>query len=98
MNPGQELQRVLEDASQRLGVAFTDGLDDVREYAANRMSHLALMDPTGPGYMEAVIAERDNVALRAAGRAVDAADATDREILGLIAGVLTVGAAALRPA
>lgn len=97
MDPSTELQRVLQDASTRLGAAFAGNLDNVREYAADRMTHLSLMDPTGPGYMEAVIAERDNIALQAAGRAVDSADSADREVLGLIAGVLVVGAAALRP-
>ncbi len=44
-----------------------------------------------PGYQEGLIAERDIVATKAAGIALDHADATDARVLGIIEGVLGVG-------
>lgn len=88
-----------EDLGQRLDellASYRGGLNSVREYAAQRMLDLA--DALGePGYEEAVKAARDSIALEAGMAAVDAADATDREMLGAIGGFLTAGAEALRP-
>lgn len=93
MNIAQEFERVLADTADRLGVSLGD-LDAVRGYAAERMLHLSgIVDE--PGYLEALRAEGLNVALMAAGAAVDAADAIDRELVGVVTGLLGMGARAL---
>ena len=89
-----EFRRLLEGVGDRLGRQFAGDLDDVQAYASERMLHLsAILDQ--PGYGEALVAERDNVALRAGIAAVETADAVDREVLGTIAGALAIGARAL---
>lgn len=97
MNLAQELERTLQDSAQRLGIELQGNLDDVRGYAAERMLHLSsIVDE--PGYHEALVAETVNVALAAAGEAVDSADALDRELVGLVGGFLAAGARALATA
>ena len=48
-----------------------------------------------PGYQEAVIAARDNVALQAGIYASEQADATDSRIIGVLEGALFMGAKVL---
>ena len=91
MNAGEELVRTLVDAAGRLGVTLQGDLNAVREYAGERMLHLSTIVDE-PGYGEALLAEATSVALRAAGAAVDAADALDRELLGIVSGALAIGA------
>lgn len=84
----------LEDTARRIGLQLEGDAQAWREYAAERMLHLSgILDQ--PGYLEAVTTEAVNVALKAAGSAVDNADAVDRELIGVIAGGLVVGARAL---
>lgn len=92
MNVGEEFERLLTEAGQRLGKQIvTTGL---REYAHERMLHLAnIVDQ--PGYLEALEAERDNMILKAGIGAVNMADAADAEIIGIISGALAIGASAL---
>lgn len=94
MNIAEEFERTIRDAGDRLGVELSENLDEVRRYASERMLHLSsIVDE--PGYSEALVAEGINVALQAAGEAVDSADALDRELLGIITGALAIGARAL---
>jgi hypothetical protein len=89
-----DLGAQLEATARRLGMSLETNGEAWRTYAAERMLHLStLLDQ--PGYAEAVVTEATNVALQAAGGAVDSADALDREIIGTIAGGLVVGARAL---
>lgn len=97
MNIGQEFQRMLENTAARLGRELQANMDEVRLYASERMLHLSTIVDE-PGYDEALLAERDNVALRAGLNAVSAGDAADREIIGVIAGSLAIGARALAAA
>lgn len=90
----KELQQLLEGAAERLGRDLQNSGTDVRNYIAERMLHLSSIVGQA-GYDEALIAERDNVALFVGLEVVDAADAADRELLGLIGGGLAIGARAI---
>lgn len=76
------------------GSSLKDDLEAVRAYAAERMAHLAKCVGE-PGYLEAVKAEAQNVAMEAAARAIDQADATDARLLGIIQGALAIASKAL---
>lgn len=90
----QDLSAVLQAAANRLNLQLSDDVAAWRGYAGERMLHLStILDQRG--YQEAVVNEAINVALVAAGSAVDDADALDREFLGIVIGGLTVGARAL---
>ena len=65
---------------------------EVAVYMAQRAAHLAAAVDE-PGFHEAVVAERDNVALKVGITASRNARAIDARILGLIEGGLSMGAA-----
>lgn len=92
MDFAMELERLLRSSASRLGRGIS--LAGVRQYAAERMAHLATIVGE-PGYDEALIAERDSVALQAGLKACREGDAVDAELVGMIGGVLGVGARAL---
>lgn len=96
MDVGKELGDALTNAATRLGKSFQGNVDELRAYAAQRMLHLSTLIGQ-PGYQEALVAERDNVALKAGLLTVAAADAADAELLGLITGAIALGARALIP-
>jgi hypothetical protein len=81
----------IEDAAARLGIMLQGDLAEIREYFAARTLHLSTLAGQ-PGYMEAVIAERDALALKLGLVSVNQADGADRELLGTIAGVMAVAA------
>ena len=89
-----ELARVLTDAAREEGRDLQVDAQAVRAVIAASVERLAASVGQS-GYRDAVIAERDAVALAAAVVAVvavDAGDAADRRLLGIIEGALTVGA------
>lgn len=90
----QEFELLLVTSAQRLGKSLGANLNEVREYASVRMQHLSTILGE-PGYEEALIAERDSVAMMAGLHAVNAGDSADAEIRGIIAGALAIGAKAL---
>ncbi len=81
------------DAGQELA----GDLADVRDYVAARMQHLSKA-VTEPGFRSALLAERDSIAMKAAGRAIDRADAFDARLAGIVEGTLIVGSRALAAA
>lgn len=91
---GQDLADMLVAQAHQAGSDLRIDLESVRAYAAERMAHLATCVGQ-PGYFEAVEAEAHSVALEAAGRAIDQADASDARLVGIIQGALTVGAKAI---
>ncbi len=91
---GDELLALLKAAADELGGHALNNLDDVRSYAAERARHLASI-VSEPGFDEAVIAERDAIALRLGISAVYTADATDQRILGVLHAALQIAAKAL---
>lgn len=96
MDVGKELVDALKAAAVRLGKDLKGDTDELRTYAAERMLHLSGVVGQ-PGYQEALVAERDNVALKAGLLAVEAADRADAELVGIITGAMGVGARALIP-
>ena len=97
MNAKNQLGVVLEDALRDAGVDLQKTGAALREYVAERMLHLATI--TGePGYAEALQAEGQAVVLFAANRAIDAADAMDARVLGIVEGLLRAGARLTVPA
>lgn len=89
-----ELSAMLIEQLKATGSSLKDDLDSVRAYAAERMAHLATCVGQ-PGYLEAVEAEAQNVAMEAAARAIDQADAADARAVAIIQGALAIGSKAL---
>lgn len=90
----QELGDMLSAYASDLGITLGGDMESVRDYAAERMAHLAMIVGQA-GYQEAVKVEAINVALMAAGSSVRAADLLDQQLVSLAAGALSVGARAL---
>lgn len=89
-----DLEHLLETAVRETGVELTQGSKEVATYAAQRAVFLAGLVGR-PGYQQAVIAERDNVALFAGISGVNAADGAQQKLIGVIQGALALGARAL---
>lgn len=90
----EEFKLTLQAASKRLGRHLTEDMNQVGHYAGVRMQFLATIVDE-PGFALALVAERDSVAIRAGISTVDAADAADAELRGVILGALAIGARAL---
>jgi hypothetical protein len=91
---GEEFVGLLRENAIEAGRELASDLGEVRDYVAARMAHLSRTSAE-PGFREALVAERDSIAMKAAGRAIDRADAFDARILGLVEGVILVGSKAL---
>jgi uncharacterized YccA/Bax inhibitor family protein len=85
---------LIKDQAAEIGRDLGDNLEEVRQYAASRMLHLSAIIEQ-PGYLEAVRAERDNVALKLGLAAVAVGDAADQRLIGAIGGAIALGARAL---
>ena len=94
MTPTKALEQQLFAAITETGVNLQKSAAEVAAYAAERALHLSTI--VGQlGYDEAVIAERDAVALFAGVSAAVTADAADNRIVGLIqAGIAMLAAGA----
>lgn len=90
----EDLITMLKTAAQEQGRQLAANLDEVRDYARQRALHLATIVGQ-PGYETALKAEAHNVALRAGIAAVQAGDAADQRIIGIITGALGIGARVL---
>lgn len=93
MNLAEEFERSFLATAARLGVTFNTGHGVIRDYVAGRLAVLAVIVDE-PGFEEALQAEGINAALVAAGEAVDAADALDKELVAFATGMLTMAARA----
>lgn len=89
-----DLVELLKQNAVEAGRELVGDLNTVKDYAATRMQHLSTI-VAEPGFREALIAERDNVVLKAAGRAIDRGDAFDARLVGIAEGALAIGAKAL---
>ena len=85
---------LLAAITEDLGARFDDDLDAISGYAAERADHLVTLFGQA-GYNQAVIAERDNIALRAGVNASRSADHLDQQILAMLHGGLRMGVRAL---
>lgn len=91
---GGDFLDLVVNAAKETGVELATDASEIAAYAADRSRHLSSIVGQ-EGFREALIAERDNVALKAGIAAVDAAEAADRRILGVLEGGLSLGARAL---
>jgi len=94
MSLREEFGRLLEDAASEVGQDLSASIEEVRAYYAQRVYHLASIVGE-PGYGEALLAERDAVALKAGINAVAVGDAADMRLLGIIEGALGIAARAV---
>lgn len=90
----RDFVELLRQNAVETGRELASDLDEIRVYTASRMAHLAAIAGE-PGFREALVAERDNVALKAAGRAINRADAVDARLVGMVEGALGIASRAL---
>lgn len=90
----KDLVTVLERAARESGVDLAASGRDLALYANERAAELVAAAGE-PGYDRALDAARDAVLLYAAGRAVDAADAADARLIGVVEAGLAVATRAL---
>tara|TARA_R110000822_G_scaffold120633_3_gene254144 strand:- start:7173 stop:7460 length:288 start_codon:yes stop_codon:yes gene_type:complete len=94
MNVAEEFLALIEDAVAETGTDLAETKELVAGYMAERATHLSTIAHE-PGFGQAVIAERNNVAMRA-GLAISAdAAAVDNRWIGMIGGALRIAAIAL---
>lgn len=93
-NAAQQLIDLLKQEGEDVGADLKTDATDLQAYIATRLANLAVAVGQ-PGYSDALTAERDAVALKVAGRAIDEADATDARILGVITGAMHIAVVAL---
>ena len=93
-NASTSISDLLKNALRETGRDAQANLDEVRVYTAQRLIHLATCVGQ-PGYEEALVAEKDNVLLKAGIAAVNVADAADAKIIGIVVGAMSVGAHAI---
>jgi len=89
-----EFVDLIKQTSREFGEELKVDAEYLKVYFEGRMIHLQTLVGQ-KGFTQALIAERDNVALTAAGRAIDRADAFDNRILGIVQGALSIGIKAL---
>ena len=88
-----EFIAALKDTASDIRVELKGDLEEVRDYAAERMRHLAsIRDDVG--FYEAVEDEAVNVLLESAGAATSRADALDERLQALAKGLLSMAARA----
>jgi len=84
-----EVLAALRAQAEELGEELGAAVDEAGAYAAARTHHLSMMLNNGePGFAEAVIVERDNVALKAGLLAVNRADSVDARFHSVLGGML----------
>lgn len=87
----KEFVALLSDAATRLGRRLGGNAQELTKYAGERARHLAGLVGQ-PGFEEALTAERDNLVLMAGGLLIEAGDAADAELVGIIGGALGMAA------
>lgn len=89
-----DLGPVFEAILHDLGVAGEEAKAELAAYAAERTAHLSLI-AAEPGFSEAVKAERDNVAMKAAELLVALGDTADVAQLSVLEGAMSALARAM---
>lgn len=89
-----EIKSLLGDTFTEMGESLKASAQELAQYTAERVDHLATCVGQ-PGFEQAVIAERDNVALRAGIAAVEEGNAVDQRRLRIITRILQIAATAL---
>jgi hypothetical protein len=93
-NIGEALAELLKQHAEETSTSIKGDLQQIAAYANQRLAHLRSI-VNEPGYRRAVIAERDSIALQAAGRAIDQADAADARLVGIIDGAISIAIGAI---
>lgn len=88
-----ELASLLNATYTEFGTSFPGDIHEVTTYAEKRTLHLSTL-VGNPGYEQAVLAERDNIALKAGIVAAVASDRMDQRVLGVIQSAISVAAKA----
>ncbi len=91
-----QFKEMLRAAAAETGLQLQDNLDEVALYASERVAILAMLVGQD-GYDQAVIAERDNVALKMALASVAQSDAMRDKFTGLLQGALFMAAGLIAP-
>lgn len=94
MNIADEFLGLIDDAFVDAGRDLDLSREEVAAYAAERADHLSAIVHE-PGFSEAVIAERDNIAMKLGLEVSENAHAADHRVLGWIGGALRIAAIAL---
>lgn len=94
MDVYKQMEELIRETASEAGKELSADLEEVAGYAAERAGYLSTL-VGDPGFKSAVIAERDNVALRAGIQSTLAADAADARIVGAVGGALRIAAVAL---
>ena len=92
---GEDIVSQMLSEAESMGLELVDNLDEVAAYAAERAEHLSLAIGE-PGFELALLAERDNLTLKATTDAVAHADALDARLLAVARGALALAARGLR--
>ena len=88
---GRELANIVINALRDQGRELRTASAELADFAAERAAHLETFVGQ-PGFEEAVQAEADRIALRAAGEAVKQADEADTRLVSIIASALKLAA------
>lgn len=88
---GEDLLEQIRQQAREVGESLQPSLDEVSDYIAERAAHLATVVGE-PGFEKILYAERDNVLLKAAGRAVVEADKLDARLLASAQAGLAIAA------
>ena len=94
MDVAKEFLDMITDAVEETGADLTESKEEIAAYAAERAQHLSTIAHE-PGFGQAVVAERNNVAMRAGIEISDDAAAVDSRWIGMIGGALRIAAIAL---
>ena len=89
-----DIKEIIKEQLKSLGKELQMGTHDAAVFLEQRARHLSTL-VGDPNFQDAVIVERDNCALKLGILMTDAADAADARAVGIIQGVLSVGAALL---
>ncbi len=91
---GRDLVGLIQLQASQVGQEIGADVDELARYTAERAAHLALCVGE-PAFEEALLAERQNVALYAAIKGVERAHQVDGRLLAAIRGALSLAAHAL---
>ena len=90
----ENFKLLLQNTAEEFRTTLRVDLNELAIYTSEQIA--ALSAAVGqPGYNEAVITARNNIALKAGIQATREADAADQRILGIVQAVLVLGVSAI---
>ncbi|MCK5131716.1 MAG: hypothetical protein KAR40_06135 [Candidatus Sabulitectum sp.] len=91
MSLKDEIKNLLQSTLDSAGAKLKGDVDELAIYTAERAVALQMVAGL-PGFDQAVIAERDNVMLKASILVTEGADHADQLVMGVITGALHIAA------